>query len=102
MRFEPIPTAATPALNQAVMLSRVSLTPPVGMMRVHGQGPRMDLTNSGPPTESPGNTLTISTPSSSACAISEAEPQPGLYGILRRLHSRATSGLRFGPTTKLV
>ena len=46
--------------------------------------------------------MTISTPSTSASVISEALPHPGEYMILRRLHSRAISGLRIGPTTKFA
>ena len=61
-----MPTQATPALNHLVSDSSVASTPPVGMIRVHGQGPSIALTNSGPPTDPPGNTLTISQPSSSA------------------------------------
>jgi len=57
--------------------SSVGSTPPVGMMRVQGMGPMTFLTNSAPPTELPGNTLTISQPSSCAALISLAEPQPG-------------------------
>src|SRR5512138_1556275 len=74
----PMPRHATPALIQAVTLSSVASTPPVGMIRVHGMGPAMSLTNPGPPTELPGKILQISAPSSSACEISEALPHPGL------------------------
>ena len=41
-----------------------------------------DLTKLGPPTWLPGKTLTISTPNSSAWAISLALPHPGEYAIL--------------------
>ena len=79
------------------MLSADTATPPVGMMLVHGIGPRIALTNSGPPTE-PGNTLTISAPSSSARLISPGVMQPGRYGILRRLHSSAMASSSDGLT----
>ena len=66
IRFEPTPTQATPAFNDFVSDFSVQSTPPVGMIFVHGQGPSIDFTNSGPPTSPPGKTLTISQPSSSA------------------------------------
>jgi hypothetical protein len=72
------------------------------MMRVHGIGPITFFTNSGPPTDEPGNTLTISLPSSWAYEISLAEPQPGLYGIARRLQTFATSAFKIGPTTNFA
>ena len=72
-----MPQATMPAPNHLRSDSSVGSTPPVGMMRVHGMGPSTFLTNSGPPTELPGNTLTISQPSSCASEISLAEPQPG-------------------------
>src|SRR5512136_2016099 len=97
-----MPAATMPAPNHLRNDSSVGSTPPVGMIRVHGQGPSTLLTKSGPPTELPGNTLTISQPSSSAKPISLAEPQPGLYGILRRLQTLATSGFSTGPTTNLA
>ena len=46
------------------------------------------FTNLGPPTSPPGKIFRISQPSSSACESSEALPQPGEYGILRRLQAR--------------
>ena len=73
-----MPQATMPAPNHFFSDSSEASTPPVGMMRVQGIGPSTFLTNSGPPTLEPGNTLTISQPSSSASEISEAEPQPGL------------------------
>ena len=72
------------------------------MIDVQGQGPLTAFTNGGPPTSAPGKIFTISQPSSSAAEISEAVPQPGEYGTLRRLQARATSGLSTGPTTKLA
>src|SRR5687767_12823073 len=97
-----MPQATMPAPNHLRRLSSVGSTPPVGMMRVQGIGPITFFTNSGPPTEPPGNTLTISLPSSCAYEISVAEPQPGLYGMQRRLQTLATSALRIGPTTNLA
>ena len=44
-----MPTAATPAPNQARSDSSVASTAPVGMMRVQGEGARMAFTKSGPP-----------------------------------------------------
>src|ERR1035438_10683045 len=76
-RLEPMPTQETPAPNQLLSEASVASTPPVGMMETHGHGPLTDLTKEGPPTSLPGNTLTISQPSSSACEISDALPQPG-------------------------
>jgi len=61
-----MPTATTPAPNQAFSEASVHSTPPVGIMLTQGQGPRIALTNEGPPTSAPGKTLTISQPSSSA------------------------------------
>ena len=97
-----MPIAATPALSQDVSDSSVESTPPVGMMRVQGIGPMTFFTKFGPPTSLPGNTFTISQPSAWALEISVALPQPGEYGIMRRLQSSATSGLSDGPTTKLA
>src|SRR5260221_11944911 len=91
-----------PALNHALSDASVASTPPVGMMRTHGMGPSTLFTKSGPPTDDPGKTFTISQPSSYASAISVAEPQPGLYGIARRLHTFATSALSTGPTTNFA
>ena len=102
MRFEPMPTHATPALNHAESDASVGSTPPVGMIEVHGQGAFTAFTNGGPPTSAPGKIFTISQPSSSAAEISDAVPQPGEYGTLRRLHARATSAFSTGPTTKLA
>jgi hypothetical protein len=48
------------------------------MMRVHGIGAITLFTKSGPPTEEPGKTFTISQPSSWAKPISLADPHPGL------------------------
>src|SRR5215831_11704028 len=72
------------------------------MIETHGHGPFTDFTNDGPPTSLPGKILMISQPNSSACEISETLPQPGEYGILRRLQARATSAFSSGPTTKLA
>ena len=72
-----MPTQETPASNHAFSEASVASTPPVGMIETHGHGPFTDFTNAGPPTSLPGNTLTISQPSSSACEISDALPQPG-------------------------
>ena len=72
-----MPTQETPASNQLLSEASVASTPPVGMMETHGQGPLTDFTKAGPPTSLPGNTLTISQPSSSAWEISDALPQPG-------------------------
>src|ERR1035441_7624000 len=71
-----MPTQETPAPNQLLSDASVASTPPVGMMETHGHGPLTDFTKAGPPTSLPGNTLTISQPSSSACEISDALPQP--------------------------
>src|SRR5580704_13183197 len=97
-----MPTHTTPASNQLFSDASVPSTPPVGMIETHGHGPLTALTKPGPPTSFPGKILTISQPSSSACEISEALPQPGEYGILRRLQARATSGFSTGPTTKFA
>src|SRR5512140_428951 len=97
-----MPTQLTPASNHAFSDASLGSTPPVGMIDTQGHGPFIDFTNPGPPTSLPGNTFTISQPSSSACEISDALPQPGEYGILRRLHIRATSGFSTGPTTKFA
>src|SRR5450759_61696 len=102
MRLEPMPTQATPASNQALSEASVLSSPPFGMMETQGHGPLTAFTNFGPPTSPPGKIFKISQPSSSACEISEALPQPGEYGILRRLQARATSGFRMGPTTKFA
>src|SRR5947199_9052711 len=72
------------------------------MSETHGHSPLTAVTNPGPPTSFPGNTLTISQPSSSAAEISLALPHPGEYGILRRLQALATSALSSGPTTKFA
>src|SRR5205085_8318109 len=102
MRLLPMPQATMPAPYHLRRDSSVGSTPPVGMMRVHGMGPSTFLTNSGPPTDEPGNTFTISQPNSCASPISVAEPQPGLYGMQRRLQTLATSALNNGPTTNLA
>ena len=73
-----MPQATMPAPNHLRSESSVGSTPPVGMMRVQGIGAITLRTKSGPPTEAPGKTLTISQPSSWASPISVAEPQPGL------------------------
>src|SRR5512146_3154283 len=97
-----MPTHATPASNHAFNDASVLSTPPVGMIDTHGHGPFTAFTNPGPPTSLPGKTFTISQPNSSACEISVALPQPGEYGILRRLQHRATSAFNSGPTTKFA
>src|ERR1039457_2972666 len=102
MRLEPIPTQTTPASNQPLSDASVLSTPPVGMIDTQGHGPLTAFTKPGPPTSLPGKILRISQPSSSAWEISEALPQPGEYGTLRRLQVRATSGFSTGPTTKLA
>ena len=51
-------------------------------MRVQGIGPSTFLTNSGPPTLEPGNTLTISQPSSSACGNFRRRAAAGAVGNL--------------------
>jgi hypothetical protein len=66
IRFDPIPTQVTPASNHSLRFSTVGSTPPVGIMLVHGHGPFIAFTKSGPPTEEPGKIFTISAPSSSA------------------------------------
>ena len=45
---DPIPTQVTPASNQDFKFSFDVFTPPVGIILVHGCGPLMALTNSGP------------------------------------------------------
>ena len=77
MSLLPMPIAATPAFTHLPIDSGVGSTPPVGMRLDQGMGPSTDATNFGPPTSSPGKTLHISQPSSSACEISETLPQPG-------------------------
>src|ERR1700742_4353744 len=102
MRFDPMPAATIPAPNHSRKEASVASTPPVGMILVQGMGPSTAFTNDGPPTLSPGKTFTISQPSSWASLISVAEPQPGEYGMPRRLQSLATSGFVIGPTTKFA
>src|SRR5690606_10207164 len=102
MRLLPIPTATTPAPNQARRDSSVGSTLPVGMLRGQGQGPSMYVTTAGARTTPPGRTLTVSQPRASASPISKALPQPALYGILRRLQTFATSGFNTGPTTNFA
>ena len=76
--LDPIPTQVTPALNQADRFSSVGSTAPVAMIRVHGMGAFMFLTNEGPPTFPAGNILQRSQPVSWAKPISDTEPQPGV------------------------
>src|SRR5690606_27502085 len=91
------PTQLTPASNHDFKFSWEVSTPPVGMIRVHGQGPFIAFTNSAPYT-APGNSFTISHPSSSAVAISDSEPQPGDHNTFLRLHTLAISSLNTGVT----
>jgi hypothetical protein len=71
----PTPTATAPAAIQSPAL--VSDTPPVGIIRICGSGPRMSLKNCGPRAVA-GNTLTTSAPASHAVRISVGVKQPGI------------------------
>src|SRR5699024_10646595 len=99
--FDPMPTQVAPASNQAVKFSFSAVTPPVGMILVHGQGPLTACTKPGP-SWLPGKILTISAPSSSAWDISESVPQPGDHNILRRLQTLAISPCKTGDTIKFA
>ena len=66
-----------PAPNHLAIGASSGSTPPVGMILTQGIGPLTALTKSGPPTDDPGNSLTMSQPSSCASPMSVTEPQPG-------------------------
>src|SRR5690606_19412378 len=87
--------------NHPFKLSFVADTPPVGIMLVHGCGPLIALTKSGP-YKSPGNNFTISQPNSSALAISVNEPQPGDHNTFLLLQTMAISSLNTGVIIKLA
>src|SRR5690606_23583473 len=70
-------------------------------MLVHGCGPLIALTKSGP-YKSPGNNFTISQPNSSALAISVKEPHPGDHITFLLLQTMAISSLNTGVTIKLA
>ena len=76
-RCPPTPRQAAPAANQARVDSSVACTF-VGMSREAGLGARKLRTKAGPSNAAAGKSLTISQPSSSACAISVADPAPGM------------------------
>src|SRR5690554_6614522 len=90
-----------PASNHSLRFSLFGDTPPVGMMLVHGCGPLMFFMNFAPKL-SPGKSLTISQPISSACAISVNEPHPGDHNTLRLLQTIAMSLRNTGVTIKLA
>ena len=75
--LEPIPTQSTPLLIHSVRLSLSGDTAPVTITLLQRNGPRIFLTNEGPPTLPAGNTLVTSQPAAWALLISDTEPHPG-------------------------
>src|SRR5687767_11508922 len=74
----PSPTATTPALNQALILSSVRSTPPVGINNISGNISLMAEIYEGP-TRLPGNILTSFAPAVSATATSVGVRHPGTH-----------------------
>src|SRR5262249_48633960 len=74
----PTPRQQAPALRNAAAVVRS--TPPVGITRICGKGPRIALKNAGP-TTSAGNTLTMSAPASHAARISVGVNAPGITSL---------------------
>ena len=97
--WDPIPTAAAPAPNQALKLSLFGSTPPVTMILVVGIGPLMALTKPGP-TTLPGKILTYFAPKISAFRISVKVIVPGIQGMSCLPHTSPTSGVVKGCNIK--
>ena len=83
-----------PCRNSAAV---VRSTPPVGIRRTCGSGPRIALKNAGP-TTSAGNTFTMSAPASQAARISVGVNAPGMTSLSYRRHRRITSRFTVGET----
>src|SRR2546423_2685022 len=77
----PIPTATTPAANQALRFFSSTSTPPVGMNKRFGNNSLIALRKEGP-NKLPGNNLIILAPNCSALMISVGVMQPGTQSIL--------------------
>src|SRR5262245_6079352 len=76
--WRPTPRQHAPALRNAAAVVRS--TPPVGIRRICGSGPRTALKKAGP-TTSAGKILTMSAPASQAVRISVGVKAPGITSL---------------------
>src|SRR5262249_22154694 len=76
--WPPMPRLHAPARRNAAAVLRS--TPPVGINRMCGRGPRSALKNAGP-TTSAGKTLMMSAPASQAARISVGVKAPGITSL---------------------
>ncbi len=92
----PTPKAVAPAARKAVALE--ASTPPVGTSAGLPRGPRMALTNSGPPNSRAGNSFTSPAPLFAARHTSVGVAAPGTETTPVLEAATTSSGSRWGET----